>query len=228
MSAKNVSIYSFLETNLIGRKKMQIKKATDVAFKEYGRVVTGKFDLEDLTRIMNLTEAPTDAVIYYPSIKELEELPVAEEIRKSFFGELPMQIGYCNGTNTKLNALEYHRNSEFGIAISDMIILVGKQQDIQDDFTYETSKVEAFYVNAGEMIEMYATTLHYAPCSVDGKPFRNVVILPKGTNTDLETQFSNMGEDALMTAKNKWLIAHEDAKIEGAVNGLKGINIEVK
>ena len=34
------------------------------------------------------------------------------------------------------------------------------------------------------------------------------------------------GEDGLMTAKNKWkLIAHEDAKIEGAFNGLKGENI---
>ena len=207
---------------------MQIKNAADVAFKEYGRVVTGKFDLEKLIEIMNTTEAPADSVIYYPSIEELEALPVAEEFRKSFFGELPMQIGYCNGTNTKLNALEYHRNSEFGIAITDMIILVGKQQDIQEDFTYDTSKVEAFFVKAGEIVEMYATTLHYAPCSVDGKPFRNVVMLPKGTKTEIDTVFSNMGEDPLMTAKNKWLIAHEDAKIEGAVNGLKGINIEVK
>ena len=33
------------------------------------------------------------------------------------------------------------------------------------------------------------------------------------------------GEDRLMTAKNKWLIAHEEAKIAGAFNGLKGENI---
>jgi hypothetical protein len=36
-----------------------------------------------------------------------------------------------------------------------------------------------------------------------------------------------MGEDSLMTAKNKWLIAHEDAKIAGAFNGLKGENITI-
>ena len=35
------------------------------------------------------------------------------------------------------------------------------------------------------------------------------------------------GEDALMTAKNKWLIAHEEAGIRGAFNGLLGVNIEV-
>jgi hypothetical protein len=28
-----------------------------------------------------------------------------------------------------------------------------------------------------------------------------------------------------MTAKNKWLIAHPEAQIAGAVNGLKGENI---
>ena len=35
------------------------------------------------------------------------------------------------------------------------------------------------------------------------------------------------GESRLLTAVNKWLIAHEDAQIEGAVNGLKGENITI-
>lgn len=36
-----------------------------------------------------------------------------------------------------------------------------------------------------------------------------------------------MPEDGLLTAKNKWLIAHEEAAIEGAFNGLKGKNIQI-
>lgn len=32
-------------------------------------------------------------------------------------------------------------------------------------------------------------------------------------------------EDRLLTAKNKWLIAHEEAAIEGAFNGLRGTNV---
>ena len=36
-----------------------------------------------------------------------------------------------------------------------------------------------------------------------------------------------MPEDGLLTAKNKWLIAHEDAQIEGAFCGLQGENVEV-
>ena len=207
---------------------MMKKHVTDVAFREYGRVIDCDFDLSELVQIMSTTEAPEDIDVYFASIEKLETLSVAKKIQKSFFGELPIQIGFCNGTNTKLNALEYHRSSEIGIAITDLILLVGKQKDIEDDNTYDTSKVEAFNVKAGEIVEMYATTLHYAPCSVEGKPFRNVVILPKDTNTEMEACMIYTEEDKLMTAKNKWLIAHEDAKIEGAFVGLKGINIDVK
>ena len=36
-----------------------------------------------------------------------------------------------------------------------------------------------------------------------------------------------MPEDGLLTTKNKWLIAHEEAEIEGAFNGLCGVNVTV-
>ena len=136
-------------------------------------------------------------------------------------------IGYCNGDNHKLNALEYHRSSEVNIAVTDMILLLGAQQDIQADYTYETSLVEAFFVPAGTAVEMYATTLHYAPCTAAEGGFRCVVILPAGTNTELTFPIGESGEDRLITAKNKWLIAHSEAGLEGAFCGLKGENISI-
>ena len=60
-----------------------------------------------------------------------------------------------------------------------------------------------------------------------GPVVAGAVVLPKGTNTELTFTTEKTGEDSLMTAKNKWLIAHEDAKIEGAFNGLKGENITI-
>ena len=63
---------------------------------------------------------------------------------KKDFGGLPIQIGYCNGSNVKLNALEYHRSSEIDIAVTDLILLLGCQQDIKED-TYDTALVEAFF-----------------------------------------------------------------------------------
>ena len=35
------------------------------------------------------------------------------------------------------------------------------------------------------------------------------------------------GENRLLAAMNKWLIAHEDAQIEGAFCGLQSENVEV-
>lgn len=204
---------------------IEIKKVTEESYKQYGRVLTEDYDVKDLIAALKKTEAPGDSVVYVPSVEEFEALPVAKVIQDKFFGEIPVEIGYCNGTNHKLNAVEYHRNSELGVAATDLILLVGKQQDLSEDYTYDSSKMDAFFVPEGTVYEMYATTLHFAPCSVDGKPFRNIVALPKGTNTDIVDKAVVTKEDKLMAAKNKWLIAHKEAGIDGAFVGIIGDNI---
>lgn len=204
---------------------MKIQKVTDPAFRKYGQVLEG-YDFTGLIKEMKHTPVPED-VIYVPSVEELEALDIMKDLQNKGYGGLPIQIGYCNGHNKKLNAVEYHRNSEINVAVTDLVLLIGHQQDIEPDHTYDTSKIEAFLVPAGTGIEVYATTLHYAPCHVNEGGFQCVVVLPKGTNTDLTFQTEKTGEDSLMTAKNKWLIAHEAAKIAGAFNGLKGENITI-
>ena len=204
---------------------MKIQKVTDPAFRKYGQVLEG-YDFTGLIKEMKHTPVPED-VIYVPSVEELEALDIMKDLQNKGYGGLPIQIGYCNGHNKKLNAVEYHRNSEINVAVTDLVLLIGHQQDIEPDHTYDTSKIEAFLVPAGTGIEVYATTLHYAPCHMNEGGFQCVVVLPKGTNTDLTFQTEKTGEDSLMTAKNKWLIAHEDAKIAGAFNGLKGENITI-
>ena len=204
---------------------MNSQKVTDPAFRKYGQVLEG-YDFTGLIKEMKHTPVPED-VIYVPSVEELEALDIMKDLQNKGYGGLPIQIGYCNGHNKKLNAVEYHRNSEINVAVTDLVLLIGHQQDIEPDHTYDTSKIEAFLVPAGTGIEVYATTLHYAPCHVNEGGFQCVVVLPKGTNTDLTFQTEKTGEDSLMTAKNKWLIAHEDAKIAGAFNGLKGENITI-
>ena len=202
---------------------MKIQNVADASFRKYGKVLEG-FDLSALLKEMKHTPVPED-VVYVPSVEELEALDVAKDLRNKAYGGLPIQIGYCNGHNKKLNAVEYHRNSEVNVAVTDLVLLIGWQQDIEDDFTYDTSKIEAFLVPAGTAIEVYATTLHYAPCNVNESGFQCVVVLPAETNTELTFETAKTGEDSLMTAKNKWLIAHEEAGIAGAFNGLKGENI---
>ena len=204
---------------------MKIQNVTDASFRKYGKVLEG-YDFTALIREMKHTPVPEN-VIYVPSAEELESLDVARELQNKGYGGLPIEIGYCNGHNRKLNAVEYHRNSEINVAVTDLVLLIGHQQDIEPDFTYDTANIEAYLVPAGTGIEVYATTLHYAPCHVNDAGFQCVVVLPRGTNTDLTFQTETDGEDRLQTAKNKWLIAHEDAKIQGAFNGLKGKNISL-
>ena len=120
-----------------------------------------------------------------------------KNLRIREFGELPIQIGYCNGNNYLLNAVEYHRSSEINIAVTDFILLLGFIQDIEDDYSYDTSKIKAFLIPAGTILEVYATTLHYAPCNANGNGFRCVVALPRDTNLPLENKINKFGEDAV-------------------------------
>ncbi|MEF9940939.1 MAG: DUF4867 family protein [Lachnospiraceae bacterium] len=205
---------------------MNIQRVTDSSFRKYGKILDG-YDGSRLSKEMEHTPLPDD-VIYIPSVEELEVLPIAKELKERAYGGLPIQIGYCNGDNHALNALEYHRSSEVNIAITDLILLLGSQQDITPDYTYDTSLVEAFFVPEGTIIEVYATTLHYAPCTVRSGGFKCIVVLPKDTNTEITFDLKADGEERLMTAKNKWLIAHEDAKIKGAYEGLIGENITIE
>lgn len=204
---------------------MKILEITDKAFRKYGRVIKD-IDFSELLEEMGNTPVPED-VVYEPAVPNLEELPVFWEMQDKLYGELPIQVGYCNGHNVKLNALEYHRSSEIDIAVNDLVVMLGCQQDITEDFTYDTSKVEAFRIPAGTAVELYATTLHYAPCHIEEQGFRCVIVLPKDTNLELEEDHAG-GEDGHLTAKNKWLLGHPEGGLpEGSPMGLVGENLSL-
>lgn len=206
-----------------------MKCVTDREFRKYGRILEG-YDFTELLDKMKATPCPKDGPIYVASVEALEACAVAKELTDRAYGGLPIEIGYCNGNNKKLNAVEYHRSSELDIAVGEgLVLLLGKEEDIEPDFTYDTSLMEEFYLPAGVGVELFATTLHYAPCTAEGaQGFRCVIVLPAGTNTELEAGPWAEGEGKLITAKNKWLIAHSEAQIEGAFCGLKGENLTVK
>ena len=171
---------------------IKIQNINDASYKRFGKVVKD-IDLSDLIAAMEATPCPDD-VVYVASEAALEATKSAEKFQEIYYGKLPIQVGYCNGHNSLLNALEYHRCGEVNVAVTDLIVLVGSLVDVADDFTYDTAKVEAFFVPAGTAFEMYETTLHYAPCGVDGKGFKDVIILPKGTNADITKNPDATGE----------------------------------
>ena len=203
---------------------MKIYNVTDERFKAYGKVVKD-IDFSEMVRVLKEETPIPEDVAYVPGLEALESLPAGEELSRKVYGEMPIQIGYCTGHNSLLNALEYHKSSEINVAATDAILLVGKEQDITEDFTYDTALAEAFLLPQGMAVEMYATTLHYAPCGVDGAGFQVAIVLPKGTNLDLEESHEG-GEDGHLTAKNKWLLGHPEGGLpQGSPMGLVGKNL---
>ena len=208
---------------------MKIYSVFDREFKPYGQIVKG---LDETVQeiLEGLAQTPvTDHVEYVPTDKGLQELPAALEISNHCFGGMPTQMGWCNGHNTELNCLEYHRDSEFNLGTEDFILLVALRSEMEQG-KLDTACVKAFRVPAGTLVEVYATTLHYAPCHTDpAKGFRMLVALPAGTNTEKPDIRPCTDEDGMLWGCNKWLLAHPDAPeaAQGAYVGLVGENIDI-
>lgn len=207
---------------------MKIYSVFDKEFKEYGKVIEG-FDVKDMTSELKNFKVG-DGVDYVASNSNLERLALKNELEDNTFGGLEIQIGCCYGKNTKLNCLEYHRSSELNLSCDDFILLLAKESEIED-YKLDTKKVKAFHCPANTLINVFATTLHYAPCSFkNGEAFRVMVVLPKGTNEAYLPKEIKSEEDKFLFAKNKWLLAHKDSSEakNGGVVALVGENIDIK
>jgi hypothetical protein len=207
---------------------MKICKVTGAEFRPYGKIITG-YDNTSITDTLKAKTPLPDGVEYVASEPELEKLPVFALLAENQYGGMPVQLGWCNGHNTKLNCLEYHRDSEVNLGSEDFILLVAKQDEIKDGLL-DTGNVKAFLCPAGVMVEVYATTLHYAPCSSKkGAGFHTMVLLPRGTNDEKPRIKLLNAEDKTLRARNKWLLAHKESveAADGAVVGLSGINIDI-
>ncbi len=199
---------------------MHIYRVTDSEFCDYGQVLD--IDTDEIVDEAGRISMPASGSVYTASQPEFENLKIASDIRDKYFGELATQTGYCYGHSNALNALEWHKCSEINIAVTDMILLLGKVQDVKGG-RYDSADVKAFLVKKGEAIEVYATTLHFCPIETNADGFGCVVVLIKGTNLPLDGE----PKDKLLFRKNKWLIAHEDNAAlteKGVFPGIYGEN----
>lgn len=205
---------------------MKIYKITDKEFKEYGCVLEG-YDYSELFEKLKMAEIPQSGITYVASVAELEACNDAKKMRARGFGGYPVQLGYVCGINSAMNCLEYHKSSEFNIAMDDIILILGKVQDISDG-KFDSGICKAFFVPAGVGVELYATTLHYAPFNVNKEGYRVICVLPKGTNEQKKELEVKTDEDKMCFGINKWLMAHKDAPevSDGAYVGITGKNIK--
>lgn len=206
---------------------MKIYSVYAQEFKPYGKILQN-YDTQSLISAMRTIPMPESGTAYQPSIPVLEESGILDAMQNRAYGGQLVQIGMCWGYNTKLNCLEYHRDSEINVGEQDFVLLLAKEDEIEDG-KLDTAKVKAFRVPAGAVVEVYATTLHYAPCQLTADGFRVAVVLPKGTNEAKPVFPAGNEEDTWLTARNKWLLAHPESNEakSGAHIGLTGKNIDI-
>lgn len=201
---------------------MKVYRTTDPEFSAYGR----KIEFEDTCEIIaeaKKISLPEVGSNYTASVESLEKLSVSKLICDRIYGELPIEVGICLGFSESLNALEWHNSSEINIAVTDFILLLGKLCDFKGG-RYESENIKAFLVKKGEMIEVFADTMHFCPLNTEKSGFSCIVVLPKGTNIPLERET----KEEYLFRKNKWLIAHVENRAlleKGVKGGIYGKNI---
>lgn len=208
---------------------LKIKSIFDASFLKYGKVLA-QYDFSECVEIMNTKCIPDSGNVYVACDVDLMSTSIAKELSTVFYGNMPVQIGYCNGNSSKLNALEYHKGSEIDVAVSDLVLILADIRDIRNN-QLPSESTEIFYVPGGTAVELYGTTLHFAPCKVSDAGFKSIIVLPEGTNQPLSSiPAPHSEEDRLLWMQNKWLIAHEESipAANGAHIGIIGENFEIK
>ena len=204
---------------------LPLYRVTDAEFAEYGHILSDLPTAELLAAARTIVY-PAQGSAYQASVEILEKTPYAEAQRLQVYGELPAQVGYCWGHNTTMNAMEWHTGSEVNVAVTPLVLILGRRADVVNNHV-DSATFRAFYLEAGESVEVYATSLHYCPCQVSDAGFGCIVGLPLGTNLPLDAPST----DPLLRNKNKWLLAHVDnVKLieKGAFAGVTGENFVVQ
>lgn len=210
---------------------IKIYHILDKEFSLYGRVLDSKPFLSYFNYLEQHTSVPEIKNQYIAHDQNLKDYLNNLAIFKRIYPGLNLQFGYVNGHNTKLNALEYHHSNEINIALTPLVLFLGKTNQIKN-MTFDTSDLKAFFVPNHSVIEILDTTLHFSPCKVDDSGFKCGVVLPYGTNMEfVKLDNKKTDEDHMLFKTNKWLLAHPENQTMidlGAKIGIIGPNLEIK
>ena len=204
--------------------KIQIFSVQDPEFRRYGRILRENTDV--FLRAGEQIPMPEAGAAYRASLPELEALPETADFQRRHWGGSPAQMGLCWGYNRKMNALEWHTCNEMNVALTDLVLLLAKREQVTEDLRLDAGAVRGFYVQRGQAVEIYADTLHFTPCQVRPAGFACLVSLAKGTNLPLTGE-----RTGALWCVNKWLLASEKNTTlvdRGAVPGILGENWEIQ
>ncbi|PRO65849.1 DUF4867 family protein [Alkalicoccus urumqiensis] len=222
-----LKVVLFMPAVSLSDERIPLQHLTSSRFTKYGTLLDADA-FQAAVPALQRKAMPEAGNVYVASDPSLEDDSSLVQEAETVFGEMDIQVGYCNGYTNAVNALEYHKSSEINVAATDFILCLGRLE--KGKSTFDLNQAEFFYVKKGEAFELYPEVLHFAPMAVCGDGFQCLVILPRGTNEEL-TREASRRQDPVLFKKNKWLLAHPERDVlidQGAVPGLLGDNIYVK
>jgi len=209
-----------------------IESVFSPSFTKYGKILDLNCSKDLISKLDKDTTIPEKGNVYIPYIREWENDKIFNEISSHFDEEI--EIGYCNGQNTELNALEWHSCNEINIYSTPVVLFLAKLSDLDDNFKIDSSKVKTFYVPKNTAIVLYNSTLHFAPCKVEKEGFKAIIILSNLTNTELEENNVKFNVDKkyeqFILKNNKYIICHKDATYltkQGVKPNIIGTNLKL-
>ena len=219
-----------LEKLRVKNPHIYIHSVFDPEFERFGEVLDVSEFVPLIEYLDKYTVVPASGNEYVPHVEDLGSVVSSSTVIHDTFGLVPLEYGYVNGNNTKLNALEFHKSSEINVCVTPLVLLLASINDIENSAIH-SSKVSAFYIPENTAIEVYSTTLHFSPCKVVESGFKCAVILPYGTNMEFIRAKGNQGKYSEFLFKtNKWLLNHpENSRMVElhATNAILGENIEI-
>ena len=163
---------------------------TDDAFSAYGRIVSC-IPAAELESAMLALPRPEIGFIYQPREDTLHALMGFAGWGTRLLADMPYQLGYCLGENSRCNVLARHGGSTFIYSLTAFDLLLASRAAGPESTVRCT-------IPTGTFIELYGDTLRSAPL---GRNMRILVIQPYATNTE----FSDLSlSDGELTGRNTW------------------------
>lgn len=205
--------------------EIEIIRPDDTGFQRYGQLIGDSDWDEIIERTRRLIPADLDPA-YIPGCPDLESPEVPGTLLSEVFGTEATQIGVCRGMNDRMNGMEWHDCPELITAVTPIVLILGHVEDMENGLWRSELAVLCF-LDAGETVELFPGTLHFAPCRVDENPFLSIITLPKGVNEKLGKADVN---DKMLWMKRKWLIVHSESPQSeaGAYTGIVGKNFRIR
>ena len=222
---------------------LAILEPQDPRLARYGRIVEPSGMDALLVLADSIAPANLPSNLYVASEGRLEAHEAAASLGP-YFGFAALQVGYNAGPNSRLNGLEWHGSPELLMAVTDLALFLGREEDIlwdgPDSPSYGSGHLACLFLPRGAALRILPGTLHLSPCRLSESGFKSVVVLPRGTNSPLSDEERALAREAaargdgparLLFARNKWILAHPEREIltdQGAHPGIVGDNLEVR